>query len=221
MNVLLATILPLLISALSLLVSALSFRRSGRWSPAPWLVLTRVEHGMIPDMGFPEDASHLLPREVWRLENIGDGAALEVRVFPHHCRARMYMKEGNAMRQIDYASEDVVHQGVWIGMWPADYVSESISGRPLLIVHWYESPARLSRCRCRVFAPHWGTDDMNRVNERRLKVRVARRFMDAVWHRRYHRWPETRMIDEESLRDPNGFFTVMGDPLGSRPLRLR
>lgn len=107
----LATILPLLISALSLLISALSFRRSGRWSPAPWLVLTRVEHGMIPDMGFPEDASHLLPREVWRLENIGDGAALEVRVFPHHCRARMYVKEGNAMRQIDYASEDVVHQG--------------------------------------------------------------------------------------------------------------
>lgn len=29
------------------------------------------------------------------------------------------------------------------------------------------------------------------------------------------------MIDEESLRDPDGFFTVIGDPLGSRPLRLR
>lgn len=125
------------------------------------------------------------------------------------------------MRQVDYVPEDMIRQGVWIGMWPADYVSESFKGHPLLIVHWYESPARLSRCRCKVFAPHEGTEDMNRINERRLKVRGARRFMDAVWHRRYHRWPETRMIDEESLQDPDGFFTVMGEPLGSRPLRLR
>lgn len=221
MNASLITVLTVLISALSLLVSALSFRRSGRWRPAPWLVLTRVENGKISNMGFPEDAEHFLPREVWRLENIGDGAALEVRAFPHNCRARMFVDDDSGVRQVDYVSEDVIRKGVWIGVWPADYMSKEITGQSLLIIHWYESPARLSRCQCRAFPLHVETDDMNRINERKLGTRVSRRYMDTMWHYRYHHWTEDRMIDEESLRASNCFCTTMRNPLGSRQVRLR
>lgn len=203
-----------MIAFVSLVVSLLAYRRSGRWLPSPWPTLT-----LAGDVGGQDGFG---PKSIlFHVSNIGDGPMLEVRAEGYRCSAHLLRATVEGFDPVDYADHVNEDDTLYVVVDPAEHLRGHAEDG-LVLLHWYEPPARKRKCRLRAYPARDMRRSYDRLTERKTIRRLKARLVDHCLHRRYHRWSDECLLGVDGNNPPdNGVIVFPMGPFGPGHARRR